>query len=155
MTLTNTTVSGNVGTEFEGPGGISAIAGIVLLRSSIVAGNAGGTMDDCGGPISSKGYNLIGDADGCIVTATTGDRFGSSSGSGAIDPQLGPLSYNGGGTRTMAVLPTSPARDAIPVGALATGGTPLCPAVGTADQRHVPRPQGLACDMGAFERRTP
>jgi hypothetical protein len=155
MTLTNTTVSANIGTDFEGPGGISIQLGTVVLRSSIVAANTGVTIADCGGKLSTKGYNLIGDADGCTVTAAVGDLIGSATGSGAIDARLGPLADNGGRTQTMALLSDSPARDAIPIGATATGGFALCPASGTTDQRLIPRPQGPACDIGAFERQTP
>jgi hypothetical protein len=54
------------------------------------------------------------------------------------DPMLGPLSDNGGPTQTMALLPGSPAIDA---------GT-SCTAT---DQRGVTRPQGAACEIGAYE----
>jgi hypothetical protein len=59
-----------------------------------------------------------------------------------VDPRLGPLAANGGPTLTQALLPGSPAIDAVP----ATGAG--CPAT---DQRGVSRPQGPACDIGAFE----
>ena len=52
---------------------------------------------------------------------------------------LGPLSDNGGPTQTMALLPGSPALDA---------GTLTCY---PADQRGVTRPQGAACEIGAYE----
>jgi hypothetical protein len=55
------------------------------------------------------------------------------------DPLLGPLSDNGGPTSTMALLPGSPAIDA---------GTLTC---SPTDQRGITRPQGSACDIGAFE----
>jgi hypothetical protein len=58
------------------------------------------------------------------------------------DPQLLPLGNNGGPTRTHAIAPSSPARDAgINAGGLAT------------DQRGVPyaRISGPAADIGAFE----
>jgi predicted outer membrane repeat protein len=54
------------------------------------------------------------------------------------DPKLGALANNGGPTRTMALLLGSPARNA---GA-------ACP---SADQRGIARPQGSACDIGAYE----
>ena len=61
---------------------------------------------------------------------------------GAVgDPLLGPLASNGGPTQTMALGLGSPAIDQVPVGT-------SCPAT---DQRGVPRPQGPACDIGAFE----
>jgi hypothetical protein len=153
MTLTSTTVSGNRGTDPSGPGGINSISGTVLLRSSIVAANENDSAPDCAGKIASKGYNLIGDADGCTITAAVGDLIGRGSGSGAIDPRLGALVNNGGRTPTMALLHGSPALNAIPVGSTGTGGFRLCLATGTTDQRSVPRPQGGACDIGAFERR--
>jgi large repetitive protein len=59
-------------------------------------------------------------------------------------PRLRALADNGGPTMTMALKAGSPAIDH--GGTAATG----CPA---ADQRGVPRPQGPACDIGAFERR--
>ncbi len=62
------------------------------------------------------------------------------------DPLLGPLANNGGSTKTMALLPGSPARD--------SGSSIACPAT---DQRWAPRPMDgnhdtvAACDIGAFE----
>jgi uncharacterized repeat protein (TIGR01451 family) len=58
------------------------------------------------------------------------------------EPRLGPLAPNGGLTATMALLPGSPALNA---------GV-ACPPPAT-DQRGVSRPQGAACDVGAFESR--
>jgi hypothetical protein len=59
-----------------------------------------------------------------------------------VDPLLGPLAANGGPTLTQALLPGSPAIDAVP----SSGAG--CPPT---DQRGVIRPQGPACDIGAFE----
>jgi hypothetical protein len=58
------------------------------------------------------------------------------------DPLLGPLQNNGGPTLTHALLAGSPAIDAVPLAD--------CSGV-TDDQRGVLRPQGPACDIGAFE----
>jgi hypothetical protein len=63
------------------------------------------------------------------------------------DPRLDPLglSDNGGPTKTIALQTTSPAVNAIP---------PSVNGCGTeinTDQRGVNRPQGPACDVGAFE----
>ena len=55
-----------------------------------------------------------------------------------LDPTL---RDNGGPTATLALVPGSPAIDT---------GRPDCPPPQT-DQRGVPRPQGAACDIGAFE----
>jgi len=54
---------------------------------------------------------------------------------------LGPLADNGGPARTHALVEGSSAIDA---------GSPDCPPPVT-DQRGVARPQGVACDIGAFE----
>lgn len=62
------------------------------------------------------------------------------------DPLLGPLQDNGGPTETMALLPGSPALDVVPA-----SGT-VCP---SSDQRGVSRPQGAACDVGAYEHAPP
>lgn len=55
------------------------------------------------------------------------------------------LQDNGGPTETIALQPTSPAIDAIPSGASGCGFAV------TEDQRGEGRPQGPACDVGAFE----
>jgi CSLREA domain-containing protein len=57
------------------------------------------------------------------------------------DPLLGALASNGGATQTLALGLTSPARDAGDC-----SGSSL-----SVDQRGVPRPQGSACDLGAYE----
>lgn len=113
---------------------MSALA-TVLLKSTIVAGNS---IDDCertqfDGIIRSQGGNLSGDRS-CPFTERS-DRRG-------VAPLLGPLRDNGGPTDTRALLAGSPALDGgVQAGCLA------------ADQRGVARPQGLRCDIGAFERR--
>jgi hypothetical protein len=90
------------------------------------------------GSINSHGYNV--DSDGnCQLTAPT-DRPG-------VDPLLGPLQDNGGPTLTHALLPGSPAVDAIP------WGTNGCGTTGINDQRWQARAQPAwgACDIGAYE----
>jgi hypothetical protein len=57
-------------------------------------------------------------------------------------PLLAALADNGGPTRTMALGPGSAAINQVAI------GTPNCPG---ADQRGIGRPQGAACDIGAFE----
>ena len=59
-------------------------------------------------------------------------------------PQLTGLQDNGGATLTHGLYPSSPAIDA--------GDPNACPAT---DQRGVARPQGAACDIGAYEYVTP
>ena len=104
---------------------VSVLAGTVTAQNSIISSQ--GT--DCSGAISSNGYNLASDSS-CGLSGTA-DLSN-------IDPQLGPLQNNGGGTLTHALLVGSPAIDS------GSG----CPAV---DQRGVARPFGPACDRGAYE----
>jgi predicted outer membrane repeat protein len=145
--LSNTGYIGSITLEyltFAGNGaGVSGAAiantgysGQVTLASTIVA--SPGEGQNCAGPISDGGSNLD-DGTSCGLTAS-----GSLSSS---DPLLDPagLADNGGPTRTLALLPTSPAIDGVPQ---ASNG---CATSLTSDQRGVGRPQGPACDIGAFE----
>ena len=128
LSIVFSTFSGN-SADIGGGGGISG--GTVDMRGSIVANNTGG---DCAGVIlTDEGYNLE-SGFSCGFTGT-----GSLQNT---DPKLKSLQNNGGPTQTMALEPDSPAIDQIPLsGCIAT------------DQRGVSRPQGPACDMGAFELR--
>jgi UDP-3-O-[3-hydroxymyristoyl] glucosamine N-acyltransferase len=128
LSLTNSTVAGN-STEDSHGGGVYNAGGTLELINSIVAAQAGG--EDCIGSIMSLGHNL--DSDGtCGLTAPSDIPD--------TDPRLGPLADNGGPTETHALLPGSPAIDA--------GDDGVCPAT---DQRGIERPQGAACDIGAYE----
>jgi hypothetical protein len=122
MTLLNVTVAGNSGAP-----AVDNIA-TVNVRNSIVANGASG---NCDGTLTSQGSNLE-SSDQCGLHAA-GDQVGK-------DPLLGALLDNGGQTDTLALLPGSPAID--------RGDTPACPPT---DQRGIARPQGPACDVGAFE----
>ncbi len=136
-TITNNAADANVNGIGDG-GGIYS-DGSLLIQNVILANNIdyGGEAPDCGGGLVSNGYNLIKDLSGCTVTLLPSDLFG-------LDPLLGPLANNGGTTLTHALLPGSPAID--------TGsctdpdGNPV-----PFDQRGMPRPQGITCDMGAYE----
>ncbi|GAB4171185.1 MAG: hypothetical protein Kow0020_05800 [Wenzhouxiangellaceae bacterium] len=120
LEIYNSTIAGNAGHAITGTGAVG-------LVNTIIAGND----LNCSGSIVDVGGNL---------------QFGGSqpTSCGATmpvaDPLLDVLADNGGPTRTMALLPGSPAIDA--------GINVLCPPV---DQRGVTRPQGPACDIGAFE----
>lgn len=143
--------------------GDGALNGSITLRSVLVAGNtdtspATGDYPDIAGFIGSDGYNLIGNVgDYDFDTNTTGDRYGDPLGtttpnSGAVEsatpinPLLGPLANNGGATPTHALLAGSPALNQIPASVIDCGSSPF-----DVDQRGVSRPQGGACDIGAFE----
>jgi hypothetical protein len=124
VALLNVTVSGNSGSE-----NIRVNNPTFTVKNTIVANGASG---NCGGPVTSQGYNLE-SADECGFHAT-GDQFNTN-------PLLGPLANNGGPTDTEALSPNSPAIDK---------ASPDCPPPAT-DQRGVTRPQLNACDIGAFE----
>jgi hypothetical protein len=145
MTLINSTISGNTAPDGGGLANKTLeyhyyAAGHVRLISSLVATNLQGK--DCSRTgsysILSEGYNL--DSDGsCHLTAPT-DRPGK-------DPRLGSLEDHRGPTLTHALLPGSPALDAIP------WGTNSCGTTLVSDQRWQSRPQpaGGNCDIGAYE----
>ena len=137
LSLTNDTISGNSATN--GGGGILDVGSAVLtVKSNILANNTGGNCSSGGS--ASQGYNLSDDAS-CNF-GNTGDKNDTPAG---LDPKG--LQNNGGPTQTIALLSTSPAVDAIPVGSCTdTSGNRV-----TTDQRGVSRPQGPACDIGAYE----
>jgi hypothetical protein len=140
LTLTNSTVSGN---SSGYGGGISNNRATLLLKSSIVSISSGGNCLLSGGTATSDGYNLS-DDDSCsgALNSVT-DRNGASPG---LDSEG--LQDNGGPTKTVALLSTSVAVDAIPMAncTLAEESTTIA-----ADQRGIKRPEGSACDIGAFE----
>lgn len=173
-TITNSTLSGNMADRAPRTGGgihneRGAVEGIVTVNSSTLFGNtapggsggnihnvagntiqirwsivAGGAPSNCTGIVSSQGYNLD-SGTSCGFTSPT-DRRSS-------DPQLGPLTDNGGTTQTHALLPGSPAIDAGSTGACHDErGAPL-----NTDQRGTARPQDgnsdniTTCDIGAYE----
>ena len=135
-TITNNSIftSNDPGVLFGG--GIIRYGGTVNMRNSILAENNGlGSNKDFFGTINSQGYNLIGINGGTITGDTTGNIVGTSS--GPVDPQIAPLGFYGGRTRTQALFSNSPAVNA---------GDP---AITSPDQRGAGR-VGRA-DIGAFE----
>jgi CSLREA domain-containing protein len=151
LTLNNVTISDN-STQTGDGGGMDNGVSTVNLRNSIIANNSdgGGEAPDCTGvfaSIDSQGYNIIGNENGCVFTATVGDQVG-------VDPLLGLLQNNGGNTLTHALLTGSPAIDA---------GNPATPGSGgvaceVTDQRGEWRPMDgnndgieIYCDIGAYE----
>jgi hypothetical protein len=148
LSIVWTTVVGNTASK---GGGLFDYSGATIM-GSILAGNSATEGADCfvpsygTGSTRSNGYNIAG-AD-CGFSAQGDQVVSDDMASIGIEP----LAFNGGPTRTMALLATSPAVDWIPVGAVALGrGLPLCPSSGKRDQRGVLRPQGPACDVGAYE----
>lgn len=140
-TIVNSTIAGNsVGTGGVGAGlavynpeptlgGSAALA----VKNTIVAGNSGpaGTSDCAPVAMVTSDHNISSDAS-CLFT-DAGSKQNTN-------PLLGGLANNGGETDTLALQPGSPAID--------VGTNAGCPPI---DQRGVSRPQGTACDIGAFE----
>jgi hypothetical protein len=139
LSVTHSTISGNSSgngstPSFPGLGGGLRISG--TLANSIIAGNL------------IANTNGLSPAANCTLSMTTvaTNNLTNPTGTGCTgatigDPLLGPLASNGGQTQTMALSSGSPAIDLVPSGAGCLG----------TDQRGVSRPQGAACDAGAFE----
>ena len=152
LTLFNSTLSGNQ----AGPGNLYTVmngGGLIRISYSTVTAAEGGAAALGGvGNRDSYRYDVInsivannppGDCASGISTNVYGnnlDSDGSCQGfSHTGDPLLQPLADNGGGTWTHAIPMDSPALNA------ASGECPI------SDQRGVSRPQGSACDLGAYE----
>ena len=133
LTVLNSTISVNASTESGG--GIVVFSTSIFgatsfnLRNTIIANNG---ADECffmGTVIHNGSGNLITGNLGCPGMVSM------------ADPQLGPLQLNSpGNTPTMAITASSPAFDA--------GDDNNCQPT---DQRGVPRPQFMHCDIGAYE----
>ena len=151
LTVMNSTLSGDelynfTGLDYFGQLTVSdsTVGGLVndpgasaTLDNTIVAGGC----DQFGDTVTDGGYNL-----------DSGTHCGFSTDNSSVsgrDPKLALLADNGGPTGTRALLPGSPAINAVPEGVNGCGITV------TTDQRGVKRPQGGACEIGSFEDRSP
>ncbi len=137
LQLVNCTISNNT-TNGKGEG--ICVQGRLDYENTLIANNPG-NGGDCAigadaygkkGTIGTNSNNLVGD--------------GSCDSDHSGDPMLGPLADNGGDTWTHALLPDSPAIDAVSVVSCTV----------PTDQRGVPRPivqtsSDTPCDIGAFE----
>jgi len=145
--LVNSTIYGNV--AYRGAG---LMAGSIVTAAHSVFWNPGGVNPgaNCEARLSSGGYNMLG-PEGCPMWGQPPDPTSTV----VADPVLGPLQDNGGPTLTHALLPGSPALNAIPLEECtydddSDPDTPEVPL--TTDQRGVRRPQNGRCDIGAYER---
>lgn len=129
-TITNSTFYNNTGAA-----SLTRQSGTTTIKNTLLFSYSGGV--NCSNAITSGGYNI--DNNYTCALSGTGDV-------GGFNPLLGALAWNGGYTRTHALLTGSLAIDA--------GTNTGCP--GT-DQRGVHRPKdgdvdGTAmCDIGAYE----
>lgn len=142
VTLISTTITANDSTDRGGgiANGRTGGKAMVEMRNSIIAGNTAGSANNCAsilGTFISRGYNLE-DSNQCGLKQAT-DLQNTTA-------LLGPLADNGGPTPTHALLAGSFAID--------NGDDAVCAdaTVGGVDQRGEARPQGMGCDIGAYER---
>jgi hypothetical protein len=147
--ITSSTISEN--SQF---GVYSGTTSVLTVTNTIIIGNYddSGEGTDCAiNPMSaSLRGNLFGEGRGCPLSS---DNL-------AVAPEqafslvLRPLGSYGGSTQTYGLQAGSPAIDRIELADCtadhdADANTPNIPL--TADQRGVARPQGLRCDIGAYE----
>jgi uncharacterized repeat protein (TIGR01451 family) len=145
--LVNTTIAGNainglppagvapnIGGGYSGDdlGGVSTLSELSAENTIIANNTVDGATQDCGAVHTGfSDHNISSDS-----TCGFGDVFSKQN----TDPKLGGLGDNGDDTPTRALAAGSPAIDA--------GDNTGCP---PADQRGIGRPQGNACDIGAYE----
>ncbi|MEO8609209.1 MAG: choice-of-anchor Q domain-containing protein [Chloroflexota bacterium] len=125
VTINFVTITGNIS------GGVYTSA-VLNAKNSIISGQASGS--DCSGDVNDSGVNFS-ETSGC-----TGFLEGTPT-----QLKLGTLANNGGATETIE----------LGIGSIAIDAASDCTILGgttvTTDQRGAPRPQGAACDAGAFE----
>jgi hypothetical protein len=135
-TISNNSAKNVGGINIEGSGEINQTRGQLSLTNTLIANNIGRLekygIADCYANIHAiltvNSFNWIGD--------------GNCNPAFSSDPLMGPLADNGGSTPTHALLPGSPAIDAIPQENCAL----------PTDQRGTART--APCDIGAFEAQT-
>lgn len=147
--LTDVTISDNTAT---GGGGIQNDGGTMQIKFSTISNNTGTpALNNASGNVNVANSILAQSAGaacgGAIASGTHNIDSGTSCGfvPGNLDlsntnAQLGPLQDNGGNSLTRAIAFNSLARDS----------AANCPPPNS-DQRDVIRPQGNACDRGAYE----
>jgi hypothetical protein len=142
VSIVHSTLSGNVSQPLSYLGGnLASYYATTTVRNSILAGSGRNCLTYYASEIASGGYNLSDDASCAFAFTGPGDQNDVPAG---LSPTG--LQANGDSVPTIALLATSPAVDAVPVDAC--GSVPGDPGQ---DERGVARPQGGACDIGAFE----
>ncbi len=163
--LQNVTVTGNTsgiaargGGLFTGPMGTTYLTSSTVAHNTVGAGGQGGNLfgintakntiiadgigpagkENCGGATTVSYGGNVEDANQCFPQPMPGDQLGT-------DPLLGTLAATPIASSTLALAPSSPAINAA-ADCTDAPGNPV-----TRDQRAVARPQGTACDAGAFE----
>lgn len=153
FTLDSSVVTGN-SASFSG--GVSTNGSSVVLAKSLISGNTapanGSEIKVLNGYLAVDSFNLFGQSglttiDALAQSFTPGATDIIATSDGTTPTPLSnilntTLADNGGPTKTHALVIGSPAIDAV------TDGS--CPPPAK-DQRGIARPQGAACDIGAFE----
>ena len=125
---------------YAGANSVSSLRDSIIARNQIVpkagAAGSGSAGPDVSGAVTSEGHNLLGRSDGA-TGFTSDDQQGGTTEETSLDPRLGPLGNYGGPTKTLPLLPDSPAIDR------ASSAPP------DSDQRGLPRRR--QADVGAFE----
>ena len=106
-TITNNRADSDNSGGLDTGGGINKANGTLNLRNTIVAGNfvdPGSTIDDIIAPGVNADFSLIGNTTGAGTITGANNQLN-------VDPLLGPLADNGGGTLTHALTIDSPALD--------------------------------------------
>src|SRR5262249_31661590 len=133
LSLTNSTFAEN--RSYSGPffaGSVISGGPNTFLQNTIVTHNAEDTrVQDCAGPITSLGNNLISNTAGCAIVLQPTDLTG--------DANLGAFTDNGTpGNGHFPLLPISRAIDG--------ANTRVCP-----EKDQIGQPRKPHCDMGAIE----
>jgi CSLREA domain-containing protein/uncharacterized repeat protein (TIGR01451 family) len=160
VNLTHVALIGNVADDNQsglGDGGgiFAGSIATVTSKNTLIAenldGSPGAEKPDIAGDIQSDGYNLIGNQGMEMFVGGPGDLVGTSG--SPVDPVLVTYAF---WTPPYRLWAGSPAVEHIPPTSckyLSNGTNPLYSngANVTADQRGVGRPQGVNCDIGAYE----
>lgn len=124
--------------------GITNSASQLMIRNSLIAGNKAPSGPNILGKLTSQDYNLIQNTKDIAFAPDqlhANDLLQVALTALKIDPLL---KDNNGSTQTHALLPGSAAIDRIPSNACRIKDI-------STDQRGVRRPQGVTCDIGAYE----
>jgi hypothetical protein len=131
LEIKNSTFSANSATTVTAGAGVHSV-GYLRIYNSIIANSTSGY--DCYWNYTAPTWSIHNLVENNDPSHSCGTPLLTS------DPMLGSLSDNGGYTYTMALPLSSPALD--------QGHADYC---SSTDQRGITRPQGSACDIGAYE----
>ncbi len=134
VTLTRTTIAFNRASSTPGAGLYLDSGATATAVGTIIAGNTGdGIANNCNIKVTTPNGGNIDTGGTCGLEKPD------------TDPKLGSLTMAGGETPVLPITATSAAVDIVPTAAGCTSTAAI------ADQRDMPRPQGAACDSGAYE----